>query len=706
MNKSFINKQNGIKLSGISKLIILTLTILLMSLVGVGQVHAEDLTYTQNFQNDTTTLSGKSTATSMYFTKMDYWNVKKATFNFNYQVSQLADKTTSDITLSINGVKFYSFRPEHKSGFQSKAVEIPLELLQGTNKLEIKGQILNKKDAKNYDLAQTPANWLTVKSGSNVNFKYELKDPENTLHSFYDHFSGEDTVTNQHSKIVTPDQPTKGELTASMTALAGESRVITTGNDQINVVQNTNMDATKSDYILYVAKYDNLPKALKQEISEKDVEKRAVIKTHDTKKGDYLIVTAKTDGLLKKAAQFFANPELMQQTNKSTEMISYLTNTFTSKVQDKGKYQLTNVIDKIKGAGHHETNYLVTLPNDRTNADGSEVKLHFRYSKNLNFKRSLVTVYVNDTTLGSKKLTAAKANGDEVTLEVPKGTSLGNSFEVRVAFDLEMKDQETSDNSETPWAEVDTNSEMKVKSEKSNDLLFTNYPTIFMKNQTYNNLAVVIPKKLTAIDFKSLTNIFNLIGAYAKSNTGKIKFYTEQPSQDTMINDNLIVLGTPSNNAMIKSLNKDLYFKYSDDYRGFVSNEKLSIEEDYGKTIGTAQLIRSPENSKKGILVLTGATPEASYLASTQLNFKKNIDQFTGDAIVVDQNNNHYSYRFKKNKYIDRNLEHKRTISNNSQLIIYLGIVFLALIVIGFGVYLVFRKQAMMNGGRKNAKQK
>lgn len=72
MNKSFINKQNGIKLSGISKLIILTLTILLMSLVSVGQVHAEDLTYTQNFQNDTTTLSGKSTATSMYFTKMDY----------------------------------------------------------------------------------------------------------------------------------------------------------------------------------------------------------------------------------------------------------------------------------------------------------------------------------------------------------------------------------------------------------------------------------------------------------------------------------------------------------------------------------------------------------------------------------------------------------------------------------------------------------
>lgn len=679
---------------------------LVMMLINVSRVHAEDLTYTQNFQNDTMTLSGKSTATSMYFTKMDYWNVKKATFNFNYQVSQLADKEISDITISLNGVKFFSFRPAHKSGFQSKEVEIPLELLEGTNKLEIKGQILNEKDSKSYNLAQTPANWLTIKAGSNVNFKYELKNPENTLHSFYDHFSGQDTITYQHSKIVTPNQPTKGELTASMTALAGESRVITTDNDQINVFRDTDMNATKGDYILYVARYDHLPESLKKEVNEKDVDKQAVIKTHYTKNGDYLIVTAKTDKLLKKAAQFFANAELMNETDKNIETISNLTDTFTSEIQDEGKYKLTNVIDKIKGAGHRETSYFVSLPNDRTNADGSKVKLHFRYSKNLDFKRSLVTVYVNDITLGSKKLTAAKANGDEVTLEVPKGTSLGNSFVVRVAFDLEMQNQSTSDNSETPWAEVDMNSEMRVKSEKSNDLLFTNYPTIFIKNQTYDNLAVVVPKKLTAIDFKSLTNIFNLIGAYAKSNTGKIKFYTKRPSKEVMANDNLIVLGTPTNNPLIKSLNKDLYFKYSDNFKRFVSNEKLSIEKDYGKTIGTAQLIRSPENDKKGMLIVTGATPEASYLASTQINFKKNIDQFTGDAIVVDQDNAHYSYRFKKNKYIDRGLEHKRIISKNSQLIIYLGIVFLAIVVIGFGVYLVFRKQAMLNGGPKDAKQK
>ena len=76
----------------------------------------------------------------------------------------------------------------------------------------------------------------------------------------------------------------------------------------------------------------------------------------------------------------------MHQTDKSKEIVSSLTNTFTSEIQDEGKYQLTNAIDKIKGAGHRETSYFVTLPNDRTNADGFKVRLHFRYSKNLNFK--------------------------------------------------------------------------------------------------------------------------------------------------------------------------------------------------------------------------------------------------------------------------------------------------------------------------------
>jgi cellulose synthase (UDP-forming) len=671
----------------------------LLLLVPTKVSAAELQTYTQQFQNTTTSLSGKSVETNTYFTKMDYWDVKKVTFNLNYAVTQLAADQISDITIAINGVKFFSFRPALTAGTQTEQIDVPLELVSGSNQLQVYGQILTNSGKDDYQVAQTPANWLSIYGGSNINFEYELKAPENTLKSFYDHFSGQDTVANQQSSIVTTDQANGDELTAAMIALAGEARMITTENDQIQVMQTSKKKMQAGDYVMQVALYKNLPAQLKAQISQADVDKQAVIQTYYVDNKHYLIVTAKEGKLLEKAARFVANAELMEETGKPTEFVKADTATYSSSLHDEGLYQLTAQTDKITGKGHHENSYFISLPNDRSNADGSAVTLDFRYSQNVDFERSLATVSVNGTTIGSKKLSAAKANGDKLTVNVPKGMSLGSSFTVQVAFDLEMTNTVNSDNSTTPWAEVDTSSQMNVKSARSNDLLFTNYPTLFIKNQTYDQIAAVIPAKLDADDFKSLTNVFNLIGSFARSNTGSIQFYTKQPRQTVLENQNLIVIGTPKTNPLIKKLNKNLYFQYSKDYSRFISNEKLSIEEDYGKQIGTAQLLRSPYNDKKGMLVLAGTDSKSTYLASTQINFQKNIQQYTGDAIVVDTDNAHYGYRFKKNQAIDSSLDKKQTFDKNSQLIVYLGIAGLVIILLAIAVFLVIRKQAKLKGG-------
>ena len=710
MNKSFINKQNGTKPSAINSLVV---AVVLFSLALCGGLWGTTTaaaktslkTYTQPFQNNTTSLSGQSVEMSTYFIKMDYWDVKKATLNLNYQVSQLSSRQLSDITVSLGGVKFASFRPKKQIGLQTKVIKIPLRLLAGENELKISGQILNQAGKSDYRLTQTPANWLTIDNRSDVNFQYALKAPTKNIDSFYDHFSGPDTIVNHNAYITVPNQANNAELAASMYALTGESRVITTENQQIPVVQFSNAAGQNADYQLVMADYQHLPARFKKLLRPADLKNAAQIKRDDAKGKHYLVVTATTGALLEKAARFVANSELMKESNHTTETITMATQTFTSTLNYDGKYQLTTSADKVTGANHQERQYFVSLPVDRNNADGSTISIHLRYARNLDFKNSLATIYINDTAIGSKRLSSARADNDTLTVTLPKGMALGNSFTVRVALDLPLSGTaSTQNNNHMPWASIEPDSVARVKSAPGNDLLFSNYPNLFLKNSTYDNLAVVRPKTMTATDYQTLTNIFNLIGNYAENNRGTITFYDRQPDKAVMTDANVIAFGTPRQNSLIHRLNHHLYFKYNSAETGFLSNEKLSIEQQYGQTIGSAQLLRSPYNAKKGLLVVTGAHDTGAYLASTQINYQRNIAQYTGDAIVVDPDNNHYGYRFKKNKLIDTTLNTKQEVSRHSQQLLYLGLALIMIVVVMIALLLLLWKHGSLRRRRKGAR--
>lgn len=208
---------------------------------------------------------------------------------------------------------------------------------------------------------------------------------------------------------------------------------------------------------------------------------------------------------------------------------------------------------------------------------------------------------------------------------------------------------------------------------------------------------MVRPKHLTDYDFATMTNIFNLIGNFAQSNTGNIKFYDHTPNAKTLENDSVIVFGTPKQTDFIKSLNEHLYFKFNKAYTGFLSNEKLSIESDYGQNIGTNQLLRSPYNKEKALLVVTAAKSHDVYLASTQINYQKNIQRYTtADAIVVDRDNNQFSYRFKKHKAASRNQSVHQTISKHSTLLLYLGIALMVVVILGFALFMVLKKNGLL----------
>lgn len=684
------------------------LGILSVSLViTVGTAKADDIkSYTQPFQNNTTTLSGKSVTANMYFTKIDYWNLKTATLNLNYKVSQLASSQISDITISINGVKFYSFRPKIKEGMQTKQIKVPIKLISGSNNLKIYGQIINQ-NGNNSVLAQTPANWLTLYKGSNVNFQYDLQQPEFKINSFYSHFSGYDTISWGQSVIAIPKRASNGELTAATYALAGQTRTLDTDTDQLSLTSFGNDKEKNANYKIIVALYKNLPKEYRSQISPADVRNQGFLKLIYNNDKHVLIVTSQKIKALQNAARFVANSELMGETQTSTEQVSEKTKTYSSTLNYNGSVKLSNKTQQVTGTGHQEEEFFLSLPSSKTNSAGSKIRLHLRYAKNLNFKDSLATLYINKKVVGSHRLSLSKADNDTFTVTLPANLKLGNSMVVRVALDLIPRKTTNMDDSETPWAYIESDSKAYIKSQEKNDLLFSNYPSLFVRNRTYNQIAVVRPKKLNNYDLQTITNIFNLIGVYAESNTGSIKFYTKKPSAKVLQNKNLIVFGTPHSNKFIKELNKSLYFKFDKKFERFISNEKLSIEKNYGASIGTDQLLRSPYNKNLGLLVVTAAHAQDVYMATTQINFQKNIVQHSGDAIVVDQNNDIYNYRFKKKAVLNNHKAFEQNIQKNKNLYMYiLVVIFIAIILIITIILLLLKnKKPSGKGQHKDEKE-
>ncbi|MFC6253963.1 cellulose biosynthesis cyclic di-GMP-binding regulatory protein BcsB [Secundilactobacillus hailunensis] len=665
------------------------MALLLLSFTSDRQAAAKQ--YTQPFQNETTSLAGKAVSANMYFVKMGYWQVKKATLNLNFQVSQLTDRQVSDVTITVNGITFNSFRPSKAKGLQTKQIKIPAQLLKSQNNLQVTGQLLNQ----NTPATPTPANWLTIVNTSNVNFDYEIERPTNHINDFYGHMTGADTIAANQSAVETPLRATDTELTASLRALTGLTRFVT-AEDRELPLRPLGKDK-RTGFRLLVANFDHLPPDIRRQLPQQRLVDHAVIQVMKRNQRPVLVVTSKSDQLLEKAAQFVANEELMRETAQTTKWISPQTATFTSVLQFQGRQPLLEKDDHVQGAGHHVKTFFVQLPNDHLNAAGSTINLRLRYAKNLDFKRSLVTIKVNNQAIGSQRLSSERADNDTVRVKLPANLPLNSTFTVQADFDLALPEEtKQAVPDQNAWASVLADSYATIRSTPNRDLLFDNYPSVFMKDQAVQHLALVRPDRLTENDFATMANLFGLIGNYAKQNTGEFKVYHGQPSAAELAQANVLAFGTPAQTPLIRQLNDQLYFQYNSAFTGFKSNEKLSLEEQYAQRVGTAQLLWSPFNSHHGLLVVTGAHDDAVYRASTQLNRQVKIAQYRqADTIVVDDNNQHFSYRFKKQKLL-KDDAFNVTFHKQGHFWVYMGLSLLAIAFFGFVVISILWRHGLL----------
>lgn len=612
---------------------------------------------------------------------------ERVTLNLQIESTDvLADKVKSYLTFSLNGSEFYSMEINKRNGEpQTLTINLPSYLLkEGSNEVKVEGYLKCSDEPCTDDY--NTANWLVLGEKSNIELVEKAKVYENKIIEFP---YGLSESYDSNNKIIIPDKYTDGELSSVLkfqTLLGGIN-----GNGEI-VKWSDRGDLSKSNVIFIGSKEEgksNIP-IISNDIKDLPLDNEAYIGVNNSPfstRSDLKLISiiSNSETELESAIKFLMNKDIYGQVSSSSTFVN------SNLDLDKDIKPISSIITldelgisemKVEGLFRKEVKIGYALPKNKKLSPGDKLELNLRYSENLDFDRSLFTVYINDTPIGSKKLEREKANNDNISIVIPKDVLNTSYLEIKLAYDLNLKGVECEKNQhEQPWGLVTGDSYIQINSRNTNEFYFNNYPAPFVQDWDINDTMFIIPDNLQSKELTALGNMANLMGKGMRYNLGKIGAVSIGNLKDEHKDNNIIVYGTPNNNKIVKELNNSLWFKYDKDWSKFLSNEKLYLMDDYAKNIATFQLDYSSYSSGKFMLVLTSPNEELLTKSLVYLGKETEVYKLYGDGAVIDIDGNVRNFKYKESEEVPIYEELKGLEGGEKTLLIISGLIFVFIIV-------------------------
>lgn len=627
--------------------------LIVISFLAAGRVRAEEKIklHEENFSADYE-LKGLFSSCQIYFQVGD-WEVQKAEATILYSASALAKEEVSDFTIFLNEEPIYSQKILlTASETKELTLALPQRLLkQGANSIRVESYIrTNDGDPCSENIST--ASWMVVRKDSHVSIAYQPAVRCANVADVFRQMTSIEGLENEMSGVFLPQNPTERELTAAAYLLSGISANAILDYDKMALVKvGESKDISPYRYGTYISEYEKLPDDIEVLLTKEQkaaAQESAVIGFVKTKEGtDLLVVTGKDEAAMENACRLFGNKPNMEQTKSVWRKVTAAENVNVIR-SPVDSHRLTRTGSYVSGPFAQSASFTVPMSANQSIAAGSEAIIHFRYAQNLDFDRSLVTVYAEDVPIGSKKLEEENADGDSLKVHIPNNLSLTGNFALRVTFDLEIKNLACDiRRQDMPWAYVTNESTVSLNTEEIPWLLFDYYPGPFIHEGKLNRLVVILPLKEGPEDLDALRKILLTLGRYQTDNSGTVRVSRTDQVGD-ISQSHVISIGCLADSPMARQLNDQLYFKFSAKGTTFRSNEKMQIEANYGAALGTAQLFYSPYSQDKyALLMVSGVTKEgmskaADYLGNVQKNWQIYGDGYVTDGELI------YCHRFGK----------------------------------------------------------
>jgi len=618
----------------------------------------ESVSHTQDTFFYNKTLKGIYSSTDLYFYVEDYWNTKYVYAKIQYNVSQLIESTASSVTFAINNIPVQSYKLEYKDGnSQILYVKIPIEQIHtGYNSLSVSAYARLFDEQGCID-DYSDANWLSIADTSYIRCGYESRDPEHRI-SYYPYpFMAAYEPTGKRLVIAVSDEAASGEVSAAMSLMADLSKHTGKRND-IEICRISDLMSYNPSETILISDYNNLPSEYKDRMTKApDSSGNAIVNfIDDSNSNPLLIITSNDDSSLMEAADMLMDEKRRMQETGNLAVVEKGSGeqaVNAAKQSDMTAWNYT--LEDIMGSGlsyvgpfHQEKYIYLPVTKDFVLAQGGKVVLKFRYSENLDFKRSLITVYWGDVPCASKRLSQEKASGDELTFEMPEDVTGTSASSIKISFDLEIPDLIcTPRQSDMPWAYVSRESTIFLPPAADITLSFDSKVSPFSRNGKFNDTLLILSDSPTSLELNLLGQILAMYGGEAKPyGTLLVKRAGEFNTEDG--DYNIITAGTLSGNAFISQINDNLAFKLAQDGASFESNEQLVLSREYAGRIGIMQLLKSPYSLNRGLLVLAGSSDDTLKNLLDYLRDSSKRDELKKDCVIIDSNQKVTALKFIK----------------------------------------------------------
>ncbi|NMB88193.1 MAG: cellulose biosynthesis cyclic di-GMP-binding regulatory protein BcsB [Chloroflexi bacterium] len=498
---------------------------------------------------------------------------------------------------------------------------------------------------------------ITLRSSSRFDLPHTFQAPNTDLSLFPRPMFQEDIIFPDSVTVVTPDQPTEGEVQAALTVAAGLGR-LTFGQMQISTlpVGQVTEDVLSASHLVFVGRGTAFPALSGVSLPGQAGGDGYVYAGMDTDDGIVqeivspwnesklaLIVGGNTDTGIVKAAQAISSGAMRTSDQPNVVLVSDVESSIetTSVSVDRTFADLGYVDEVMTGMGVTSRDYLFFVPPGQVTNDEAYLDLMYSHSALLDFELSGMVVRLNRQNIGSALFSEETASAATQKVRIPPELLRPGMNRLTLEADHIPYTRCSTLITNNLWTAISSASLLHIPLNpavvsQGADGDLGEYPDLLATDPTLANIAFVVGSN-DAASLDVAGKFAYQLGRRSLGNLVELTTYYGNPvPEEVSQTHNLILVGLPSSLPILQDLSDTLPAPFEDGSNlAQESGFRVVYRLPDGASLGYLELMESPWNSNYTVLAILGSTPEGLQWAGNTYVEPTLQGRLGGDFAVV-----------------------------------------------------------------------